>query len=114
MSRNDKRNGPVTLELVNSSRLRSLRASTPPNPELTMPVELSSSNRLPAYIAEQVAALLAAMPPGKQKSLFKIRYGVTPDELQTLSIERVTQILKSRAPGDEKAVACKPQKRWQK
>jgi len=92
---------PAQLNLVNSSRLQSLRKqslasetdnkqpSTKPNPQ-----EDAESIRLRNQVNQRLAEILAKLPAGKQRSLFKIRFGVEIDELQQMPAKQAAAILK--------------------
>jgi len=99
--------GPKQLNLVNSSRLQQLAkrpeseqtdgspGAMPPKPGL----KPDPSERLRQLAQQRVAQILAELPAGRQQSLFKIRYGMSVEELQRLPPEQMAKILK--------LVACK-------
>ena len=49
-------------------------------------------------IDQQLAEILAGLPAGKQRSLFKIRYGIDLDTLKQQPIHRIIQLLKIKHP----------------
>ncbi|MCQ8103689.1 hypothetical protein NP590_06200 [Methylomonas sp. SURF-2] len=59
-------------------------------------------------IDRRLAEILAAFPPGRQRSLFKIRYGLDPDHLKQQPIRHIAKLLKIQHPlftdprGDQK------------
>lgn len=97
--------GPTQLNLVNSSRLKALskqsgtsakdEACPVASPELIRPnpKEDAETARLRRQVDHRLQEILARLPAGKQRSLFKIRYGVALDELERLPIQRVAAIL---------------------
>lgn len=105
MSQSDhsKPTGPTQLSLVNSRRLQSLRRQAPPI-ENEQPAPSKKSHelrhedaetaRLRATVDQRIAEILAQLPAGKRRSLFKIRYGLGLDELEQLPLERVAALLK--------------------
>jgi len=99
-------NDTQALNLVNSRRLQALRErGTNANVAIetdTTP-DTTGSDAMQQFIALQIENILAAMPVGKRKSLFKIRYGVTPDELRSQAPEQAAKILGISLSGDEKS-----------
>lgn len=49
-------------------------------------------------IDQQLAEILAGLPAGKQRSLFKIRYGMDLDALKQQPIHHIVKLLKIRHP----------------
>lgn len=100
--------GPMQLNLVNSSRLQALRrqVSATQNETNKQPgiPKASAANsqqeqedaQLRLLVDQHLAEILAQLPPGKQHSLFKIRYGIALDELKALPAKRIAEILKIR------------------
>ncbi len=96
---------PTQLNLVNSSRLQSLvkknaiaePLASPPkdtSPFQSNRAEDVKTARLRKQINERLAQILTQLPQGKQHKLFKIRFGVSLEEIRNLPIERAAQILK--------------------
>ena len=94
--------GPTQLNLVNSGRLQALRQQSgaamenPAHRRATSgeSKEHEESARLRRQIDQRLTEILARLPAGKQHSLFKIRFGVTLDELRNLPAEQAAKILK--------------------
>lgn len=92
-----------SLNLVNSQRLKALNESNRNNtcdPITHQSESHQIEDQKRQYIAQQVAKILATLPAGKQKNLFKIRYGLTPEALQRLPIEQAIKILELSLIGD--------------
>ncbi len=90
---------PKQLNLLNSQRLRALSgkkptAAPPSNAAAQNPRENASTARLRQEIDRRLSEIMAGLPAGKQHNLFKIRYGVTPDEIRQLPVEQAAQMLK--------------------
>ena len=93
-----------SLNLVNSSRLKALRErSATPNAEPAIADNPTNLDDLQRFIASHIAQILASMPTGRQKSLFKIRYGLTPEDLQRQPAKQVAEILGIHLPSDVKS-----------
>lgn len=99
-----KSTGPTQLNLVNSRRLQELRKqsvaagnaeapATPPVSAGPSVKEDAETAQLRREVDQRLQEILARLPAGKQRSLFKIRYGVALDELERLPIQRVAVIL---------------------
>ena len=98
--------GRTQLNLINSSRLQALRKhsiapETNRAPQSALPQaakqslqEDAETIRLRQLIEHRLKEIWANLPIGKQRSLFKIRYGVGFDELDQLPIQRVISILR--------------------
>lgn len=97
--------GPQQLNLVNSSRLTALRqkASTAASEQSSAKLPKTAANtsredaetaRLRAQIQQQLTSILSQLPAGRQQSLFKIRYGVTPEQLLELPVKQAAALLK--------------------
>ncbi|MGZ4957933.1 MAG: hypothetical protein ACXV7J_01660 [Methylomonas sp.] len=98
--------GPTQLNLVNSGRLQALRkqSGSPLKDEGRMvdspqfaepnPKEDAQTAQLRRQVYQRLQAILAGLPAGKQRSLFKIRYGVALDELEKLPVQQVAALLK--------------------
>ena len=98
-------NDTQALNLVNSRRLQALRErGTNANVDIAVATtsDATGSDAMQQFIALQIENVLAAMPVGKRKSLFKIRYGVTPDELRSQAPEQAAKILGISLSGVEK------------
>ena len=94
-------NPPNELNLVSSSRLRAIREQ--------QSLDKSSHNRFGStqihqndvsdlmhaqqLIDEMIAQKLNELPVGKQRSLFKIRYGVDPSGIKQLPVLKVLNLL---------------------
>lgn len=93
---------PSQLTLVNSRRLQALRkqatACEPafPVPKTAKPdkTEDAETARLKRQMEQRLQEILAKYPQGKQRSLFKIRYGVSLEEFECLPIQQAAAILK--------------------
>lgn len=46
-----------------------------------------------ALLDQRLAEILALLPAGKQSNLFKIRYGITPEQIKTLPIKQSFSLL---------------------
>jgi hypothetical protein len=97
--------GPAPLNLVNSSRLQALRSKTSDpvteaNNEQVHP-QADSGNieeqRLRTLVGQRLSEILADFPAGKQRSLFKIRFGHTVDEVEQMPSHQAAALLKSKA-----------------
>lgn len=98
--------GLCQLNLVNSSRLQALRsqpnASEPDQVRKPALEKISHLNhpedaqnaRLQQLLDQRIIEILAKLPTGKQRSLFKIRFGLELDEFKQLPIRRAAEILK--------------------
>lgn len=90
------------LNLVNSRRLQALRkqvsgSAAPQAAESaapTQPQESAKDSQLRRLAEQRLADILAQLPAGKQQQLFKIRFGITPDELQALPAKQFAEKLK--------------------
>ncbi|WGS84423.1 hypothetical protein [Methylomonas sp. UP202] len=102
MSKSTPSNGPSQINLVNSKRLQALRSGSPAaesgpsnrngsTPPLAGPD--AASARLQLEVRRCLAEILRQLPPGKQRSLFKIRYGVYPEQLESLAPNEAARIL---------------------
>lgn len=58
-------------------------------PELTLARQL---------IDQRLTGLLASLPTGKQRSLFKIRFGMEPDQIKALPIQQIFALLEIQHP----------------
>lgn len=96
---------PSNLVLVNSQRLRNLakRASDTEEqpasagfPFVSNPQEKEdpANAELRQQIRQALAEILASLPAGKQRSLFKIRYGITLEALEQLPPQQAAATLK--------------------
>lgn len=93
-----------------SSRLREMRnknlnlsASTITNDQKPAQANLKDQIQPELLLAQQLidqqlAEILAGLPAGKQRSLFKIRYGIDLDTLKQQPIHRIIQLLKIKHP----------------
>lgn len=94
-----KPNAPNELNLVNSARLRAIRDQQSQNTvqaakAVARQPENSDLRIAQALIDSALHELLSQLPEGKQRSLFKIRFGVDPAELKQGSILEALKLLK--------------------
>jgi hypothetical protein len=103
---------PADSLLVNpgkSSRLQEMRQRTamanPPAPKPTQAnVKAKDENFSPELalardlIDQRLTEILAALPVGKQRRLFKIRFGMEPEEIKALPIKQVFVLLEVKHP----------------
>lgn len=95
-------NGASQLNLVDSSRLQALRNKTTANRDATPSKRAGEQTngldaetaRLRQQIQQQLSEILAQLPAGRQRSLFKIRFGITVDAIENLPPEQAAAILK--------------------
>lgn len=93
---------PAQLTLVNSARLARLRqqASQTVTPLMASAKSQPSAEedkeirRLRMLVESKLRDIVHHLPAGKQNSLFKIRYGITLDELHQLPVQKAAAILK--------------------
>ena len=101
--------GSLLVDLAKSSRLQALRAQAKSLEQSKSPVPVAGgsahkSNLDPLLLLAQelidqrLTEILAALPPGMQKRLFKIRFGVELDEIRQLPIKRLLPLLKIQHP----------------
>lgn len=94
--------GPTPLNLVNSSRLQALRNQSAPGEDRDKQHKSAHQEQpqdaeqawLQSLIDQKLAKILAEFPANKQRSLFKIRFGIALDELKNLPLKQVAAILK--------------------
>ncbi|QPK65200.1 sigma-70 family RNA polymerase sigma factor [Methylomonas sp. LL1] len=98
--------GPIQLNLINSTRLQTLRnqssgAGQDPHRQSAFKnvghpdhEEDAQTARLRQRIDQRVIEILSQLPAGKQRSLFKLRFGLELDELKQLPIRQAAEILK--------------------
>lgn len=92
---------PEQLSLVHSNRLQSLVGA---NAKLYRPSysQMATANlqegpeidHLRSQIQQRTAEILAQLPEGKRRSLFKIRFGVSLQELEKMPVQQAAAILK--------------------
>ena len=99
---------PMQLNLVNSNRLQLLRkqAMTSESGQIQQSASIGPSNANPEDDAESIhlrnqvnqrlAEILTKLPAGKQRSLFKIRFGVELEKLEQMPVKQAAAILKIR------------------
>lgn len=103
MPKSTPSHGPRQINLVNSKRLQALRSGSlvaefgPSNrndstPPLAGPD--AANEHLQLEVRRCLAEILRQLPPGKQRSLFKIRYGVYPELLESLPPNEAARILR--------------------
>ncbi|MGY6274989.1 hypothetical protein [Methylomonas sp. MgM2] len=97
---------PTQLNLVNSNRLQALRKqssvdesdntqrTTSRHPAGANAQEDAESNRLRTQVNQRLAEILANLPAGKRRSLFKIRFGVDLDKLEQMPSKQAAALLK--------------------
>jgi len=105
-------NGSILVNQDKSSRLREMREKAmtveqfprlttqaqgyaPGGESVNLSPELLLARQL---IDSRLAEILASLPAGMQRSLFKIRYGVELDRLRNLPIKRILSVLKISHP----------------
>lgn len=111
MNGNKPNGSGLAVGLAQSSRLREMRekalgaVAPSPAPKTTAPETSPSDAKLSPelllarrLIDQRLAELLATLPPGKQNSLFRIRFGLELSEIKTLPIRRVFGKLKIADP----------------
>lgn len=93
-----------------SSRLRemhhkSLNLSVPTNANDQKPAQSNLKDKIQPelllaqqLIDQHLADILAGLPTGKQRSLFRIRYGENLDTLKQLPIHRIVKLLNIQHP----------------
>lgn len=103
--------GPVAVGLAQSSRLREMRekvnAGTPLRPDRAaakISADKQSQGLSPELllarqlIDQRLAEILAGLPAGKQRSLFKIRFGVEIEQIKHLPIRGAVSLLAINHP----------------
>lgn len=110
--------GPAELNLVGSRRLQSLsmRAASDVREEVKCSPnwqEEAESSHLRRLITQRLSEILAQLPVGKQRSLFKIRYGVDLEQLEQLPVSRVAEILNIH-PGQHAGSGAPAVKKWRR
>ena len=97
--------GSLLVSLAKSSRLQALRAQAKSVEQPITPAPVAGgaahkSNLDPLLLLAQelidqrLAEILAVLPAGMQKRLFKIRFGVELDEIRQLPLKRLLPLLK--------------------
>jgi len=98
--------GPTQLNLVNSHRFQVLRKQAMRSESVRMqqstavsqsdanPHDDAESMYLRNQVNQRLAEILAKLPTGKQRSLFKIRFGVELDKLEQMPVKQAAAILK--------------------
>ncbi|MBS4051667.1 MAG: hypothetical protein KGZ69_10740 [Methylomonas sp.] len=92
-----------------SSRLQAMRQksmhSSPADPTATRTIDKSADKNADPQlllarqlIDQRLAEILAGFPAGRQCSLFKIRYGIDPENLKQQPIRHIAKLLKIRHP----------------
>lgn len=89
---------PNQLGLMNSSRLRAIRDKTQtidtPSPKPKNSNAITSEELFREQINQCLADILATLPANKQRSLFKIRFGISLEELANLPMQDAANLLK--------------------
>jgi hypothetical protein len=110
--------------LQKSSRLQAMRAAaTGAQPEAApvkpapKPVDHDKKISPELLLARQLidqrlAERLASLPVGKQQGLFKIRYGMTPEQLKQLTLKQIFSKLEIN-PAQIKQLSTNPQSIWE-
>lgn len=94
-------NAPNELNLVSSSRLKALRdkqlqeqaGKAHSSPAKTSKAETSDLAVAQQLIDSALQQIISQLPVGKQRSMFKIRYGVDPADVKQLPILDVFKLL---------------------
>jgi hypothetical protein len=103
---------PADSLLVNpgqSARLQEMRqraasANQPPPTPTQANLKAKDENLSPELalardlIDQRLSKILAALPVGKQRRLFKIRYGMEPDQIRELAIKQIFAVLEINHP----------------
>jgi hypothetical protein len=103
---------PADSLLVNpgqSSRLQAMRqraaTSNQPAPAPAKPTLQAKDESLSPELAlarqlidQRLSEIMAALPVGKQQSLFKIRFGMEPEQIKALPIKQVFALLEINHP----------------
>ena len=110
--------------LQKSSRLQAMRASvtdTKPQPAPVKPIQIRVDNDKKLspelllarqLIDQRLAELLANLPVGKQQGLFKIRFGMTPEQIKQLTLKQIFSKLAIN-PAQIKQLSTNPQSIWE-
>ena len=97
---------PTQLNLVNSERLQLLRKqvmrsenvqtqkSSALCPSNARPHEDAEAIQLRNQVNQRLSEILATLPAGKRRSLFKIRFGVELDKFEQIPVKQAAAILK--------------------
>lgn len=91
-------NNPTQLTFVNSKRLQALRDKTAAAPvvhqvQTNQGKEDAKTAHLRRLVQQRLTEILAQLPPGRQRKLFKIRYRVELEELDVMPIDEVARLL---------------------
>lgn len=99
--RTSQKSEPEQLNLVHSNRLQSLVGASvklqgPNHSQMATanPQEYPETGHLRSQIQQRTAEILAQLPEGKRRSLFKIRFGVSLQELEKMPVQQAAAILK--------------------
>jgi len=106
-----------SLNLVNSQRLKTLSKFNRNNacdPMTHQGENLQNEYPTRQLIEQQVSKILATLPAGKQKNLFKIRYGLTPEALERLPIDHAIKILELSLTGEATEMRYPRTRPWSK
>lgn len=97
--------GPGKSSRLQEMRNRALAANAPTAPAQPQKQTKEGGKGLSPELAlarqlidQRLAEVMASLPAGKQKNLFKIRYGVELDQIKQLPIKRVAAMLKISHP----------------
>lgn len=79
--------------------------SSPTDPTDTRTIDKSADNDADPQLVlarqlidQRLVEILAGFPAGRQRSLFKIRYGIDPENLKQQPIRHIAKLLKIRHP----------------
>jgi hypothetical protein len=103
---------PADSLLVNpgqSSRLQEMRqraaTANQPAPAPTQPTLQAKDENLSPELAlarqlidQRLSEIVTALPVGKQRRLFKIRFGMEPEQIKALAIKQIFALLEIRHP----------------
>ena len=110
--------------LQKSSRLQAMRAAaigTKPEaaPVKAVQIAVSNDKKLSPelllarqLIDQRLAELVANLPVGKQQGLFKIRFGMTPEQIKQLTLKQIFSKLAIN-PAQIKQLSTNPQAIWE-
>ncbi len=93
--------GPGKSSRLQEMRNRALAANAPAAPARSQKQNYESDKGLSPELAlarrlidRRLAEVMDSLPAGKQKSLFKIRFGVEPEQIKQLPIRHIVAMLK--------------------
>lgn len=83
------------MQAVNPAPFQTAGIANDGNLNLSFSPELMLARQL---IDQKLAEILASLPVGKQKRMFKIRFGIDLDLIRELPIKRVLSLMKIQSP----------------